>query len=58
MGLGKSYDMVDKEGFWDVMNLYGVGGGVLEGARSFYKDASASVHVNWELIQEMSLALV
>ncbi len=49
MDLEKAYDRVKRKGLWDVLRIYGVGGRLLEGIQSFYKDVSASVHVNSEL---------
>ncbi len=37
------------KGLWDTLRVYGVGGQLLEGIRSFYENASASVRVNREL---------
>ncbi len=46
MDLEKAYDRVDRKGLWDTLRVYGVGGKLLEGIRSFYENASASVRVN------------
>ncbi len=40
---------VDRKGIWEILRVYGVGGKLLEGVRSFYENASASVLVNGEL---------
>ncbi len=49
MNLEKAYDRVDRKGLWDILRVYGVGGQLLKGIRSFYENASASVRVNGEL---------
>ncbi len=46
MDLEKAYDRVDRKGLWDTLRVYGVGGQLLEGIKSFYENASASVRVN------------
>ncbi len=51
MDLEKVYDRVDRKGLWDTLRVYGVGGQLLEGIRSFYEDASASLRVNGELCE-------
>ncbi len=35
MDLEKAYDRVDRKGLWDTLRVYGVGGQLLEGIRSF-----------------------
>ncbi len=49
MDLEKAYDRVDRKGLWDTPRVYGVGGKLFEGIKSFYENASASVWVNEEL---------
>ncbi len=49
MDLEKAYDRTDRKGLWDTLRMYGVGGQLLEGIRSFYENANASVWVNREL---------
>ncbi len=49
MDLEKAYDKADKKGLWNTLGVYGVGGQWLEGIKSFYENASASVEVNEEL---------
>ncbi len=51
----KAYDRVDRKGLWDTLRVYGVGGHLLEGIRSFYEKASASVHVNGEFSESFSV---
>ncbi len=41
--LVKAYDRVDRKGLWDTLRVHGVEGQLLEGIRSFYENASASV---------------
>ncbi len=43
---------VDRKGQWDTLRVYGVGGQLLKGIKSFYENASASVWVNGELSEE------
>ncbi len=35
MDLEMAYDRVDRKGLWDTLRVYGVGGQLLEGIRSF-----------------------
>ncbi len=37
MDLEKTYDRVDRKSLWDVLRIYGVGGHLLEGSKT-YKD--------------------
>ncbi len=46
MDLEKAYDTVDKKGLWDALREYGVGGHLLEGIKSFSKDASV-YNIEW-----------
>ena len=46
--LEKAYDRVDREGLWDVLRIYGVGGQLLNSMRAFYECASACVRVDGE----------
>lgn len=52
--LEKACDTVDRKGFWDAQKN-GVRGRLIEGIRSFYKGASASVRVNGELSEILML---
>ena len=45
MDLEKAYDRIDREGLWDVLRMYGVGGRLLRGVKSFYTDSRACVRV-------------
>ncbi len=49
MDLEKAYDRVNRKGLWETLRVYGVGGKLFEGVRSFYENTSASVRVNGEL---------
>ncbi len=53
--LEKAYDRVDRKGLWDTLRVYRVGGKLLEGIRSFYENASASVRVNGELSESFNV---
>ncbi len=55
MDLEKAYDRVDRKGLWETLRVYGVGGKLLEGVRSFYENASASVRVNGELSESFKV---
>ncbi len=55
MDLEKAYDRVDRKGLWDTPRVYGVGEQLLEGIRSFYENASASVRVNGELSESFNI---
>ena len=37
MDLEKAYDMVDREGSWECLRMYGIGGRLLEAVKSFYR---------------------
>ncbi|XP_068226745.1 uncharacterized protein [Palaemon carinicauda] len=45
MDLEKAYNSVDREGMWNVMMLYGIGGRLLQAVKSFYKDSKACVRI-------------
>ena len=45
MDLEKAYDRIDREGMWKMLGLYGVGGRLLEGVKSFYTNSNACVGV-------------
>ncbi len=55
MNLQKAYDRVDRKGLWNVLRICGVGGHLLEGIRSFYKDVGAYLHLNGELSESFSV---
>ena len=45
MDLEKAYDNVDREGLWQVLRLYGIGGRLLNAVKSFYVESRACVRV-------------
>ncbi len=53
MDLEKAYDRVDRKVLWDAPRVYGVGGKLFEGIKS-YENASAFVRVNGELSYKKS----
>ncbi len=55
MDLEKAYDRVDRKGLWERLRVYGVGRKLLEGVRSFYENASASVWVDGELSESFKV---
>ncbi len=55
MNLGKIHDRVNRKGLWDSLRVYRVGEQLLEGIRSFYENASASVRVNGKLSESFSV---
>ncbi len=55
MYLEEAYDRVDRKGPWDTLRVYGVRGQLLEGIRSFYENASASVRLNGELSESFKV---
>ncbi len=50
MDLEKAYDRVDREALWNVLYIYGVGGQLLKGIQSFYREANACVRVGGEFV--------
>ncbi len=56
MDLEKAYGRIDREGLWTVLRLYGLGGRLLKGVKSFYKNSKACVRVgngvsDWFLVR-------
>ena len=45
MDLEKAYDRVDREGMWDILKVYGVGGRLFRAIKSFYNNSRACVRV-------------
>ncbi len=43
MDLEKAYERSDREGLWTVPRLYGLGGRLLKGGKSFYVNSRACV---------------
>ncbi len=41
MDLEKTYDTANREGLWDILRIYGVGGCLLKRMRSFYEYVKA-----------------
>ncbi len=41
MDLEKAYNRVDREALWSVLKIYGVGGQLLKGIQTFYREANA-----------------
>ncbi len=46
MDFKKAYDRVDRNNLWDTLRVYGVGGKLSQGIKSFYENASVFVQVN------------
>ncbi len=44
MDLKKAYNRVDREALWSVLKIYGVGGQLLKGIQSFYREAKLSLN--------------
>ena len=55
MDLEKAYDRVDWKSLWDVLKIYGVGGQLLQGIKSFYKGANACVKINGKLSESFCI---
>ena len=49
MDLRKAYDRVDWEVIWDILNVYGVGGSLMDGIKAFNRDVGACVIVKGEV---------
>ena len=45
MDLEKAYDRIDREGLWQMLRLYGLGGRLLRAVKSFYESSRACVRV-------------
>ena len=48
MDLEKAYDRIDREALWKVLQIYGVGGKLLNAVKSFYAGSRACVRVGRE----------
>ena len=57
MDLEKAYDRVDRDAMWQVMRIYGLGGRVLEGIKSFYEQGRACVRVGSELSESFEVKM-
>lgn len=44
----KAYDRIHQEALWNVPEIYGVGGQLLEGMKPFYKEGSVLLRVERE----------
>lgn len=55
MDLEKAYNRVDRKGLWDTLRVYGMGGQLLEGMRSFYENGSASLRMNGRLSESFNV---
>ncbi len=55
MDLEKACDRVDRKDLWDTLTVYGVGGKLFEGIKSFYENASVSVWANVELSENFNI---
>ena len=49
MDVEKAYDTIDRQGMWQMLRVYRVGGKLLEAVQSFYVDSRACVHVGNEV---------
>ncbi len=49
------YDRVDREALWNVLYIYGVGGQLLKGIQSFYREANACVRVGGEFSESFAV---
>lgn len=57
MDLEKAHDVVYREVHWNVLNIYGVGGQLLEGIKVHYREASACVKVEGELSERFAIGV-
>ena len=57
MDLEKAYDRVDREGLWEVLRIYGVGGQLLNGMKAFYERVSACVKVDGETRESFEIKI-
>ena len=49
MDLEKAYDRVDRTALWKVLEIYGVGGRLLQAVKSFYENSRACVKIKGEV---------
>ena len=45
MDLEKAYDTINRQGMWQMLRVYRVGGKLLKAVQSFYVDSKACVRV-------------
>ncbi len=57
MDLEKAYDRVDGKELWNVLKIYGVGGLLMEGIKTFYREANACVKVDGELSDSFAVGV-
>ncbi len=55
MDLEKTYDRVNREALWSVLQIYDVGGQLLKGIQAFYREANACVRVGGEFSDSFAL---
>ncbi len=53
--LEKAYDRVDREALWSVLKIYAVGGQLLKGIQTFYREANACVRVGGEFSESFAV---
>ena len=46
MDFEKAYDRIDREGLWECLRMYAIGGRLLELVKIFYRVSTAKVRVN------------
>ena len=51
----EAYDTGERRALWDVPKIYGVGGKLLDGIMTFYRDVSACVRVGGESLVRVLL---
>ena len=56
MDLEKAYDRVDRQGLWECLRMYGIGGRLLEAVRSFYRGSTAKVRINGNCSESFEVA--
>ncbi len=49
MDLEKAYDNADRKALWKVLKIYRVGGQLMVGIKTFYREVNACVKVDGEL---------
>ncbi len=55
MDLEKAYERVDREAFWSVLKIYGVGGQLLKGIQAFYREANTCVRVGGKFSESFAV---
>ncbi len=54
MDLEKAYNRFDREAFWSVLKIYGVGGQLLKGIQAFCREVNACVRVGGEFSESFA----